>query len=128
MMAVDPAQTVHTRARRLIALQCGVALVVAAAFFVSRGRWEALSAGYGSLIAVFMTLLLSQGMALASKAKSMQQSQIVLYAGAAVRFLLVLALFAFGIAGLKLEPLATVLGFIAAQLIVPFTALRAREH
>lgn len=124
-MAVFPAQILHTRARRLIALQCGAAFVVAAAFFVTRGRWEALSAGYGSLIAVSMTLLLSQGVALAGKAKSMQQSQIVLYTGAAVRFILVLALFALGLAGFGLMPLATVLGFIAAQLIVPLTAFRA---
>lgn len=122
-MAVFPARILHARARRLIALQCGAALVVAVAFFVTRGRWEALSAGYGSLIAVLMTLLLSQGVALAGKAKSMQQSQIVLYAGAAVRFILVLALFALGLAGFGLVPLAAVLGFVAAQLIVPLSAL-----
>jgi ATP synthase protein I len=127
-MSVFPAQILHTRARRLIALQCGAALFAAAAFFVTKGRWEALSAGYGSLIAVLMTLLLGQGVVLASKAKSMQQSQIVLYAGAAIRFVLVLVLFAVGLATFALAPLATVLGFVAAQLVVPLSAFKAGER
>jgi hypothetical protein len=36
----------------------------------------------------------------------------------------VLALFAIGLAAFDLAPLALVLGFVAAQLVFPFTALR----
>jgi ATP synthase protein I len=123
---VIPVQTLHSGTRRLIALQCGAAALVAAVFLIVGDRWDAVSAAYGGLIGVSMTLLLSRGVALAGKMPDLRQSQIVLYAGAVVRFILVLALFAIGLAGFDLAPLALVIGFVAAQLVFPFTALGRR--
>lgn len=122
-MFVFPVQTLRAGTRRLIALQCGAVALVAVAFLLARGRWDAVSAVYGGLVGVSMTLLLSRGVALAGKMPSLSQSQIVLYVGAVVRFVLVLALFAIGLAGFDLAPLAMVAGFVAAQLVFPFTAL-----
>jgi ATP synthase protein I len=107
----------------LIALQSGATVLAAVVFLLVGDRWDAVSAAYGGLIGILMTLLLSRGVALAGKMPSLRQSQIVLYAGAVVRFILVLALFAIGLAGFDLAPLAVVLGFVAAQLVFPFTAL-----
>ena len=125
-MPNSPGQALLAKTRRLVALQCGAGVVVAAGFYLASGQWDALSAGYGSAIGVLMTLLLSQGISLAGKVKSTQQSQLVLYAGAVVRFMLVLALFGLGLAGLGLAPLATVIGFIAAQLVFPLSAIGRR--
>lgn len=126
-MPNPPAQALLARTRRLIALQCGAGALVAAGYYFTGGRWEALSAGYGGLISVLMTLLLSRGISLAGRAEDVRRSQWVLYAGAAVRFVLVLALFGFGLAGLGLAPLATVIGFIAAQLVIPLSAFGRRD-
>lgn len=121
------AQVLRARTHGLIALQCAVGALVAAGFFLAAGRWDALSAVYGASIAIAMTLLLSRSISLAEKAESSQRSQLVLYAGAAVRFVLVLALFGFGLAGLGLAPLATVVGFIAVQLALPLSAFMRRD-
>jgi ATP synthase protein I len=123
---VIPVQTLHSGTRRLLALQCCATALAAVAFLLASGQWDAVSAIYGGLIGVLMTLLLSRGVALAGKMPSLRQSQIVLYAGAVVRFILVLALFAIGLAAFDLAPLALVLGFVAAQLVFPFTALTSR--
>ena len=58
---------------------------------------------------------------------STQRSQLVLYAGAVVRFVLVLVLFGFGLAGLELAALAMVIGFIAVQLVMPLSAFMRRD-
>jgi ATP synthase protein I len=110
----------------LVALQCCAVALAVAVFMLVSGRWDAVSAAYGGATGVMMTLLLSLGVALAGKMPSLRQSQIVLYAGAVVRFILVLALFAIGLAAFDLAPLALVLGFVAAQLVFPFTALTSR--
>lgn len=122
-MFVFPVQTLRAGTRRLIALQCGAGALVAVAFLLAGDRWDAISAAYGGLVGVSMTLLLSRGVALAGKMPSLSQSQIVLYVGAVVRFVLVLALFAIGLAGFDLAPLAMVAGFVVVQLVFPFTAL-----
>jgi hypothetical protein len=112
----------------LLGLQMAAGLAVAAGLFVTRGRWEASSAAYGSAISVLMTVLLSSGVALAGRAAGGDpgRSQAFLYAGAAVRFVLVLALFGAGLAGLGLAPFPTVIGFVVAQLMVPLAALGQR--
>lgn len=123
-----PDRALLDKTRRLIGLQIIVGLIVVAGFFLARGRWEALSAGYGGMIGVLMTQLLGRGIALAGRAESVRHSQAVLYAGAVVRFILVLVLFAVGLAGLGLAPLATVMGFIAVQMMFPLLAVRQRRN
>ncbi len=111
------AREIVATTRRIIGLQVGVSALVALGFYVGKGNWEALSALYGGAISVAVAFLLSSGVARASGAARHSQSMWILYFGAALRFLLVLVLFGAGLGFLKLDPLATVAGFIAAQLM-----------
>lgn len=84
---------------------------------------------YGGLISVATSLLLSRGVIRAANAapENHKKSMIILYLGAAQRFVLVLVLFGAGLAGLKLEPLATIAGFVAAQLVYVI-GMRSGSH
>ena len=105
--------------RRVLGLQAAALTLVAAGFFLMKGQWEALSAAYGGSISVLVALLLSRGVARAAGAapQDHKRSLIILYLGAAQRFVLVAVLFAAGLAALKLQPLPMIAGFIAAQLV-----------
>lgn len=112
------------KTRRVIGLQIGIGLAVAAGFFTVKGPDAAWSAAYGGAVSLVMSLLLSRGVLLAGRMQSAKAGQAILYAGAAVRFVLVLALLMVGLAVLKLEPLAVVIGFIAVQLAFMLAAGR----
>lgn len=123
---MDPAGSdLRAKTRRVIGLQIGIGLAVAAGFFTVKGSAAAWSAAYGGAVSLAMSLLLSRGVQLAGRMQSAKTSQAVLYAGAAVRFVLVLALLTAGLAVLKLEPLPVVSGFIAVQLAFMLAATRA---
>lgn len=125
-----PAHDLLAKTRRLIGLQLAAGVVVAVGFFTARGSWEALSAAYGGAISVLMTVLLSRGVMQAERSadRNPGRSQLLLYMGAAIRFVLVLALFGIGLAALGLAPLATVVGFVVVQLMLPLGALGHREQ
>lgn len=116
---MDAAREIIIATRRVVALQAGAAALVAAGFYFGRGQLEAVSAFYGGLISVMTAFLLSRGVIRAADAaqQSQKKSMIILYLGAAQRFVLVLVLFGVGLAGLHLAPLPTIAGFVAAQLI-----------
>ena len=117
--------------RRVIGLQLLMGAGIAAGFFMRGGAWEALSAAYGGMISVMSALLLSRGVisaGTAAGAGNKKKSEAILYAGAALRFILVLACFGIGLAALKLTPLATVMGFIAVQLVFILSARRMRRQ
>lgn len=116
----------RTKTRRVIGLQIGIGVAVAAGFFTVKGPAAAWSAAYGGGVSLVMSLLLSRGVMLAGRMQSAKASQAVLYAGAAVRFVLVLALLTVGLAMLKLVPLAVVVGFIAVQLAFMLAAGRTQ--
>ena len=120
------AHELAAKTRRVIGLQVTIGALAAAGFFLAKGPWEAWSAAYGGLISVTLALLLSHGVIRAGEAarESAKKSQMILYAGAALRFILVLALFGLGLAGLGTAPLATVTGFIAVQLAFLIAANR----
>lgn len=115
-------EDLRARTRRLIGWQIVTGLVVAAGYHLLRGPWEALSAAYGGGLSLAMALLLSTSVALA--ARSPGQGQLILYGGAALRFVLVLALFAIGLAVIGLAPIPMVAGFAAVQLVFVFAAGR----
>ncbi|MGE0370299.1 MAG: ATP synthase subunit I [Gammaproteobacteria bacterium] len=117
----------RAKTRRVIGLQLGIGLAAAAGFFTVEGPAAAWSAAYGGAVSLGMSLLLSRGVLLAGRMRSAQASQAVLYAGAAVRFVLVLALLSVGLAVLKLAPLAVVVGFIAVQLAFMLAAGHAQK-
>lgn len=122
------AQELAAKTRRVIGLQMAVGALVAAGFFLVKGPWEAWSAAYGGLVSIVLVLLLSRGVTWAGEVArhSAQKSQLIIYASAALRFVLVLALFGLGLAGLDMAPLATVLGFVAVQVAFLVAANRSR--
>ena len=105
--------------RRVLALQAGAAALVAAGFFFGKGQWEAVSSLYGGLISVIAVFHLSRGVARAADAagQSQKKSMFILYLGAAQRFVLVMVLLGVGLMVFKLNPLATIAGLVAAQLM-----------
>lgn len=117
---MDPAALeLAARARKVIGLQIGIAGLVATGFFLVQGEHEARSAFYGGLVSVIAAWMLSRGVIKAGESVRLnpRTGTWILYISAALRFVLVLVLFGVGLAVLKLEPLAMITGFIAAQLV-----------
>ncbi len=104
--------------RKVISLQVGASVLIAAAFFMAKGEGEALSAFYGGLIGIAIAFLLGRGVVRAADAAQQDQkrSMLILYLGAAQRFLLVLVLFGVGLKGFNLAFLPMIAGFAGAQL------------
>ncbi len=124
------AQRLVHETRRIIKLQLIVGVLVAAGFFLAYGPWEAVSALYGGLISAVSALILRWGVVQAGGAVQQDEKnrgEVILYAGAAIRFVLVLVLFGVGLAILKLTPLATVLGFITVQLVFLYAARSMKQ-
>ena len=107
-----------TATRKVIALQLGVGVLIAAAFFMAKGEGEALSAFYGGMIGVAIAFLLGRGVVRAAEAarQDHKKSMLILYLGAAQRFVLVLVLFGIGLKVLNLAFLPMIAGFGGAQL------------
>jgi ATP synthase protein I len=116
----------RAKTRRLIGWQMVAGTIVAAGYHQLRGPWEALSAAYGGGLSLALAALLSLSVALAGRvaAHNPGQGQMILYGGAALRFVLVLALFAIGLAVIGLAPIPTVAGFAAVQLVFVLAAGR----
>ncbi len=108
----------QANARKVVGLQVAIASVVAVGFGIYEGGWHALSAVFGGLISVASSLLLRRGVARASEIvkDDPKKGMAVLYFGAFQRFVMVVALFALGLALIGLDPLAAVIGFGCAQL------------
>lgn len=121
-------QGIDVQAKRLLRFQGIVTLVMGAGFFVVQGQMAGLSALYGALVSLLLVLLLSRGVRKAAMVAqdNPRQSMLILYVGAALRFILVLALFAIGLGLLKLQPLAAFAGFGVAQ-ITNAVAARAKR-
>ncbi|MEK6749532.1 MAG: ATP synthase subunit I [Pseudomonadota bacterium] len=118
-MNVPANNDVAAHARRLLTLQAIAAAAVAIGAAVYGGAAAAVAAGYGALISIASTLLLSWGVkrAQAVAATSPQRSQVMLYLGAVQRFVLVLVLLVIGFWGLQAQPLPMIIGFAIAQLM-----------
>jgi hypothetical protein len=124
----DSSADLLAKTRRLIGLQLAACAAVAAAFLVGKESWDAISAGYGGVISLSMTVLLSRGVMLAGRAAADRgRSQAILYLGAGIRFVLVLALFGLGLAVIGFAPLATVVGFVVTQSMLLLSAMRPQH-
>lgn len=112
------AQVMRKTLRRLVTIQLFLVLACAGIFLGVKGGFEAISAVYGGGIALLSTLISAWRLLRATEAASRdaRSGMAELYIGAAVRFVLVLGLMAVGMAVLKLNPLAVILGFAAAQV------------
>lgn len=104
-------------ARKLTLLQISIGGLVAAGFLMKSGAEAGKAAIYGAAISVLLGWLLTWGIERATRAiaDNKKKSAALLYLGAAQRFLLTLALFAVGLAVLKLEPIPMVTGFVLTQ-------------
>lgn len=123
------AQELIVKARRVIGLQVLIVGLIAAGFFLGKGTWAALSVLYGGLVSIILAWLLGRGVMQAgnSAQQSAKKSTVILYMGAVQRFVLVLITFGFGLAFLRLEPLATVIGFAVPQLAFMIMAARHKH-
>lgn len=99
-------------------VQIAIAGLVATGFFLVQGEMQARSAFYGGLVSVIATWLLSRGVARAGGVapENPRTGTWILYISAAVRFVLMLALFGAGLAVLELQPVPMISGFVAAQM------------
>ncbi|TPW17758.1 MAG: ATP synthase protein I, partial [Halothiobacillaceae bacterium] len=115
-------------ARKLVLLQVVIGGFVAAGFFWRGGPLGAQSAIYGAFVSVVLTALLGWGVARASQAAASggRLGAGLLYAGAAVRFVLALVLFGVGLAALKLAPIPLIAGYCVAQ-VAYFVLLRMQR-
>jgi len=100
-------------ARTVLAYQAVITTLTAAAFVFAGGLRPGIAAFYGGLVAMTLTWLLKRRVVhVADAGKGM----LLLYLGVVQRFLLVLALFALALGVLKLDPLASIVGFGLSQL------------
>ena len=112
------ASQVQLNARKVMGLQIAIAALAAVVFGIVEGGMPAVAAFFGGMISVSVSWLLRHGVLKAAEVAKDDptKSMLVLYMGAVQRFVLVLVLFGLGLGLLKLDPLATVIGFGAAQV------------
>lgn len=114
-----PQQSLQTTSRRIILVQSGLGGITSLAVYVITLSWLAMiSALFGALIAVTASFVSASRMQRASKLAYQQPRAgvAVLYAGATLRFLIVIFAFALGIGLLKLPALYMIMAFAIAQL------------
>jgi ATP synthase protein I len=105
------------KTRKVIGLQIAIGALVAVFFYFNNSPWHGLSVLYGAMISVLSSWWLSRGVSSAgAHAGQGRKGETILYVSAALRFMMVLALFAIGLAVIKLAAVATVVGFVLAQL------------
>ncbi len=113
----------------MLLTQLALVLLTSVVFLVVSGNVEALSAGFGGLIACSNTVLLEwrRYRVDSGRALSAGASLRVLYRSALERFLLVAMLFVLGMGVLQLAPLALLTGFIAGQLGLVITGIQRKN-
>ena len=127
-MDAPAAAEMVAKTRRVIVFQIVIGVLVSAGFFFGQSQWHALSALWGASISILSALWLGRGVYRAGEeAGHGRKSEAILYTGAALRFLMVLGLFAVGLAAIKLAPLATVTGFVLTQLAFAASAMQAGQ-
>jgi len=118
-----------SRIRRPLVSQLLLVMAVSAGFFVLSGRFQALSAGFGGLLAAVNVLLLEWRRYQADRGRALSagQSLRAVYRSALERFALVALLFALGLGVLKLDPAALLAGFVVGQLALVFLGITGKS-
>ena len=114
-----PQPSLQTTSRRIIFVQAGLGVFTSLVVYVVVQSWLAMiSALFGTLIAVTASFVAASRLQRASKLAYQQPRAgvAVLYAGATLRFLIVIFAFALGIGLLKLPAMHMVMAFAIAQL------------
>lgn len=112
----DLSTSLPAAARVVLIYQAVIAAGAALVFLVLQGKLQALSALYGGLITLLMTLLLRRRVTKFTEAAAQGNAAGAAAVGVMLRFLWVLLLFGLGFAVFKLDPLASIIGFGLAQL------------
>jgi F0F1-type ATP synthase assembly protein I len=112
----DLSSSLPGAARTVMVYEVAIAAGAALLFLVLQGRLQALSALYGGLITLIMTLLLRHRVTKLTEAATQGAAIGAAAVGVMLRFLWVLLLFGLGFAVFKLDPLASIVGFGLAQL------------
>lgn len=99
-------------ARTVLVYQAVITTLTAAAFMFAGGLRPGIAAFYGGLAAMVLAWLLKRRVSSVAQAG---RGMLPLYLGVVQRFLLVLALFALALGVLKLDPLASIVGFGLSQ-------------
>lgn len=122
-------EDLENRARAVLTLQVICTLAAIAGFSLWKGLLVGAAAGFGGGIGLASTLLLRYGVKKATlkSAENPAAGMQVLYVGAAVRFFLVLVLFAIALAVFKLDPLALFCGFALVQASYFFGAKQLKN-
>lgn len=104
--------------RDVMSLQMVVSITVAVAYWMTGSFSQAQSALYGGLVSVALAVLLKRNLIKAGQITldTPRKSVLILYLGAVQRFIIVLSIFGVGFAVFKFKPLASLIGFGAAQL------------
>lgn len=104
--------------RDVTVLQMVVSMAVAATYWITGSFPQAQSALYGGLASVAVAVLLKRNLIKAGQItlNKPRKSVLILYLGAVQRFIIVLGIFGVGFAVFKFKPLASLIGFGAAQL------------
>ncbi len=116
---MNPAvQAVEAKARKALLAQLIVGVVSSMGFMLYAGSWHGISALAGAAVSITLLLVLRYGVKRAAEAAphDEKRSMLILYLGAAQRFILILVLFALGLGVVALDPLAMFVGFFLAQL------------
>lgn len=112
----NSALELKNKTRKVIGFQVVAGIIVAAIFYSLYTPWHGYSVLYGTMINVVSSWWLSHVVSKASDRVNQGRSgEAVLYVGAALRFIMVLAFLAIGLAVIKLDAVATVVGFVLAQ-------------
>ncbi len=108
---------IDAQAGQLYRAQGIAGLIAAGGFLAWRGPMEGLAALFGAAVSLLMVWLLRRGVTRATQLAQHdpKRSMLVLYSGAVIRFVLVLALLGLGLGLLNLDPLAVLVGFGLAQ-------------
>lgn len=116
--------TLQLSLRRILFIQALLTLVIAAVFMLIQGVAAAVAALYGGAITLLGTWWMARRVQFASDlAKdNPAHSSVVLYAGAALRFVFAVLALAFGLSLLKLSPLPLLTAFAMAYLGYVFGA------
>ena len=114
---------------RLIQIQVGLVLITAIVSMLLKSNDFALAVLYGGIASIAGTLVSAWRLKIAADEAKQNPTYSVgeFYKSALLRFVVVIALLAIGFAGLKLNGLGILVGFIAAQAGFIFSRpLRAR--
>lgn len=121
------AKVLASTLRRLVMVQVVLTVAAALVYLATTGAVDKTAAVlYGGGIVVLGTLISAWRLLRATQAAGSDASRSMaeLYIGAALRFVLALALLALGMGWIGLDPLGIIIGFAVAQLGYAFNRVR----